>query len=98
MAKRKRKFKTVEWTELESGDCIKVTNGHGSHMIINGRQHHIGVPGGDYRVQYLKDQGIVARGKNGFCFIYMGPERDSALGIQAPHKFKKYLTNPVNLV
>jgi hypothetical protein len=101
MSKRKRKprqFKTVDWTELEKGDVIKLIGGHGPYMMIDGQRHNIGVPPGQYKVRKLDDNGIHAlRGINHF-FIYMGEEKESAIGVSAPHKFKKVLTKPEILV
>lgn len=92
LVKRKRKFQTVDWSTLKPGDQIKVIKGHGPYMVINGEKHRIGAPGGQYVVHKVTRDGIMAYQGINHYYIYMGNEKKSLLGFQAPHKIKKVLT------
>ena len=91
--KRKRRFKTVDWINLQSGDTIKIIRGYGPYMLVGDKKYNIGVPGGRYQVKKLSEDGIHAYQGISHFFIYMGPKKPSAVGFSAPHKFKKCLIN-----
>jgi len=82
---------SIEWYNLKKGDSIKVFNGHGPYMLINGIKHYTGVPGGIYIVHKITEEGIHVHCKDGLShsFIYMGAKKDSILGYSQPHKIKK---------
>lgn len=95
MSKKKRRpnrFKTVDWTTLESGDKIDVTGKSGPYMELSGgRKSWLGAKKGVYIVQRLTGDGIIATKNSQHHFIYMGPIKKTEIGFAAPHKFKKVL-------
>lgn len=86
----KPKGEEVDWKELKRGDKVKVIQGSGSWMEIDGIKHYTGSPGGKYIVKYVDENGIHSYDDRGHSYIYMGKEKDSITGGKlAPHKIKK---------
>ena len=95
MAKRKRRFQTVKWTELKKGDTIKVIGSNGPYMEIGGKKHYIGVPPGKYTVDRVnfEQEGVHIYDGINHNFMYMGEDKDSIVGVKSAHKFKKFLVS-----
>jgi len=90
---KKPRLSSVEWYNLKKGDRIKVFNGYGPYMLINGVKHSISVPGGVYLVDKIAEDGIhvYSLSRMNHFFVYMGPKKESLLGFSEPHKIKKAL-------
>jgi len=89
--KKREKYRSVEWTELQKGDIIRVKGGP---IWINssGIKTSMGYKG-KYTVVSVDQNGIVGYGidKNGgFCHIWMKGKvkKDNGI-IKIPHKIKK---------
>jgi len=84
---------TIDWNELKPGDLVKVVSGHGPYMMVDGKKHSVGVPGGKYKVRKLDKNGIHAYDGIFHVYIYMGKRKKSIVGgISCPHKIKKVIT------
>lgn len=84
---------SVNWRELKTGDHILVKGGpyHKTKRKNEVIKQRMGYKG-HYVVKELQDKGIIAYSgkKEGFAFIYMGPEETSQDGIihRRPHKLR----------
>lgn len=96
--KRKRKFMSVDWRQLQQNDVIKVRGGP-YFEIDNGREAERIPMGyrGKFIVHTVKENGILARGnkregENAMCFIHMNGRYTTNTGItRRPHKIVKVL-------
>ena len=88
--KKKEKYKSVDWKQLEKGDIINVRGGplwldHSGNSVPMGYK-------GKYIVSSVDEKGIVAYGfpSGGFCHIWMADKQVKEDGlIKIPHKIKK---------
>ena len=92
-----------DWRTLEPGDHFKIKGRSGDYYYKeNGEKVYWRKGGSIYRVMELQEEGIAAygiggRGFWGHTFIYMGPEKQSDIGLSscwsAPHKLVR-VKNP----
>lgn len=90
IGKRVRRFNKVEWTDLRTGDRIKVHSRSGPYWIDDNDVKHYMTGGGVFRVLSLDKEGVNVRGEGkkscGFQFIYMGKHKHSPI---APGLFRQ---------
>tara|TARA_B100000282_G_C31519241_1_gene393120 strand:+ start:219 stop:650 length:432 start_codon:yes stop_codon:yes gene_type:complete len=78
--KKKREEIVTDYTSLKKGDIINVVGGSGSYYTGEDGERHYMVDRGEYQVQGIKDEGILAYSTTGgYNYIYMGKERKSKL-------------------
>lgn len=81
------------WRSLSVGQVIKALQGYGPHYI-NAEDERVSMGyAGTFRVKFVDETGIGTypvgkTDESGFCYLYMGPACDSAMGIikKEPHK------------
>lgn len=103
-SKRKRKTNGVEfnWRELMPGDYFRTIAGSGPIFPLENHENGYESMGyfGIFKVAQLVNDGIhaypVDKRNSGHCFIYMGRERMTAMGmLRRPHKIRKLTHQPV---
>lgn len=97
--KRKRKGIKFDWRELLPGDYFRTKAGSGPcYPLKSGECEPMGYYG-VFRVIELCGQGIhaypVDKRNSGHCFIYMGREKMTDVGmLRRPHKIRKLTQKP----
>ena len=71
-----RKKDVADWTQLKSGDVVRLVGRSGSYYIDNNGDKQYLLSNTTYKIYKLVDDGIVCHGKYGTEFIYCGPERE----------------------
>ncbi len=71
-----RKKDVADWTQLKSGDVVRLVGRSGSYYIDNNGDKQYLLSNTIYKIYKLVDDGIVCHGKYGTEFIYCGPERE----------------------
>ncbi len=86
--KKKRQI-VKDYTTLNPGDNIRIIGGSGPYYIAKDGFRHYLTDRGKYRVDKIVQNGIMASGRCGSEFFYMGPVAASPLLksiIRSPHK------------
>lgn len=90
--KRIKKFEDIDWQSIEKGTRIKVLSRSGTYYINqDGDKQYMSDPG-IYTIVEKQHNGLLVHSKEGYSFIYMGPEKKSPLMpnmYNAPHKIMK---------
>ena len=87
--KGNKKKPVEDYTTLNKGDLIRVVGGSGCHYVDSKGDKHYFTDRGKYLVQSTDDTGILAIGKHGYQYIYMGKFKQSKTldtCWDAPHK------------
>ena len=71
-----RKKDVADWTQLKSGDVVRLVGRSGSYFLNENNDKEYLYSNTVYTIKDIKDNGILVHGKYGFEFIYCGPERE----------------------
>lgn len=87
--KKKKRQIVEDYTTLKSGDRIKIIGGSGPYYLSKDGIRHYFTDRGKYVVDKIVKDGIIASGRCGSEFFYMGKETRSPLLksiVRSPHK------------
>lgn len=88
---KKSPQKVEDYTLLQKGDRIKIVGGSGPYYTTKDGIRHYFTDRGKYTVDKIVHNGIIAHGKCGIEFFYMGPIQTSPILksiVRSPHKIK----------